>query len=161
MLGESWVKRTVTLVYFIFVLPSLQQSLLKTQIALCVAHSMSFLHDSEGFYDNAYIIFMKLQYNTYTYLLFFLILMNYGDSNYLNPALASFLMWSLTLIQHSNGWISNKRPYQPRYRARAATSLPFFRLFGVVFSVHFLSVATMHDGSQSYEGNQCSSSCSH
>lgn len=59
---------------------------------------MSFLHDSEGFYDNAYIIFMKLQYNTYTYLLFFLILMNYGDSNYLNPALASFLMWSLTLI---------------------------------------------------------------
>lgn len=30
--------------------------------------------------------------------LLFLLLMNYGDSNYLNPALASFWMWSLTLF---------------------------------------------------------------
>lgn len=133
-LGESWVKWTVALVYFIFVLLSFQEGLLKTQTALCVSHSVNFLHDSEGFYDNAYTIFMKLQYNTYRYLPFFLILMNYGDSSYLNPALASFLMWSFTLFSTAIAGLAayghtnpDTGPEQPPLCHFLGCFLPFFR----------------------------------
>lgn len=100
--------------------------------------TVRFLHDSEGFYDSAYVIFRKLQYNTHRYLLFFLLLMNYGDSNYLNSALASFWMWSLALFSIAMVGLATTG-HTSKDTGPQHTSLPCFRLFGVLFSVPFIS----------------------